>query len=106
MQNSHGSASEINALEAQAYQAARSGRDAEVMRLWNRILVIDPNHAASDFGWPDCPGDTACADVVGPLGIFPVASTPTGVAAIGHDVYVSLRDRGISFDRNARTAEG
>ena len=54
------------------------------------IDVIDPNHAASDFGWPDCPGDTACADVVGPLGIFPVASTPTGVAAIGHDVYVTL----------------
>ena len=54
------------------------------------IDVIDPNQTSPDFGWPDCPGDTACADVVGPLAIFPVASTPTGVAAVGDDVYVTL----------------
>jgi len=53
------------------------------------IDVINPNQTA-DFGWPDCPGDTTCADVVGPLAVFPVSSTPTGVAAIGNDVYVAL----------------
>ncbi len=35
---------EINALEAQAFQAAQTGRDAEAQRLWARILELDPNH--------------------------------------------------------------
>ena len=35
---------EINALEAQAARAAQSGREPEAVRLWNRILEIDPRH--------------------------------------------------------------
>src|SRR5215467_13660067 len=35
---------EINALEAQAFQAAQTGRDTEAQRLWARILELDPNH--------------------------------------------------------------
>ena len=35
---------EINALEAQALQAAQAGRDDEAQRLWGRILELDPNH--------------------------------------------------------------
>jgi aspartyl/asparaginyl beta-hydroxylase (cupin superfamily) len=44
MQNSNAAASEIDVLDAQAFQASRSGRDAEAARLWKRILVLDPNH--------------------------------------------------------------
>ena len=36
---------EINALEAEAVRAARSGRDEEANRLWGRILQIDSTHA-------------------------------------------------------------
>ncbi len=36
---------EIDALEAQAVQAARYGREDDALRLWNRILEIDPDHA-------------------------------------------------------------
>ena len=35
---------EIAALEATAVQAAQSGRDAEAVRHWSRILEIDPKH--------------------------------------------------------------
>ncbi len=35
---------EINALEAQAFQAAQTGRDDEAQKLWGRILQLDPNH--------------------------------------------------------------
>jgi aspartyl/asparaginyl beta-hydroxylase (cupin superfamily) len=35
---------EINALEAEAMRAAQRGRDEEAVRLWNRILAIDPGH--------------------------------------------------------------
>ena len=40
---SHQSA-EIDALEATALQAAQSGRDADAVRHWNRILELDPKH--------------------------------------------------------------
>src|SRR3981189_1000654 len=35
---------EINALEAEAMRAAQRGRNDEAVRLWNRILAIDPDH--------------------------------------------------------------
>ena len=35
----------LRALEAQAVGAAQSGREAEAVALWNRILEIDPRHA-------------------------------------------------------------
>ena len=35
---------EINALEATAIQAAQSGREADAVRDWSRILELDPNH--------------------------------------------------------------
>ena len=44
MPNSNAAVSEVNVLEAQAREASRSGRDAEAVRLWDRILVLDPNH--------------------------------------------------------------
>ncbi|MEO6125516.1 MAG: glucose sorbosone dehydrogenase [Ilumatobacteraceae bacterium] len=53
------------------------------------VDVIDPSQT-TDLGWPNCPGDTSCARVVGPLATFPVSSTPTGVVAIGDDVFVAL----------------
>lgn len=45
MQNAGESLAEINALEAQAAQASQSGRDADALKLWARILEIDPVHA-------------------------------------------------------------
>ena len=45
MQNSNTAASEIDVLEAQALNAARLGREGDAARLWDRILVLDPNHA-------------------------------------------------------------
>ena len=45
MQNAGESPGEINALEAQAAQASQSGREAEALKLWSRILEIDPIHA-------------------------------------------------------------
>ena len=35
---------EIDALEATAIRAAQSGREAEAVRHWTRILELDPNH--------------------------------------------------------------
>ncbi len=56
------------------------------------VDVVDVAAGAStvDFGWPDCPGDTDCAGIERPLALFPAASTPTGIAAIGNDIYVTL----------------
>ena len=45
MQNAAESLAEINALEAQAAQALQSGGDADALKLWARILEIDPVHA-------------------------------------------------------------
>ncbi|HTS22620.1 MAG TPA: aspartyl/asparaginyl beta-hydroxylase domain-containing protein [Casimicrobiaceae bacterium] len=45
MQNAGAGLAEINALEMQAGHAAQSGRDAEAVSLWMRILAIDPVHA-------------------------------------------------------------
>lgn len=36
---------EINALAAEAARAAQIGREQEAIRVWGRILDIDPNHA-------------------------------------------------------------
>jgi len=44
MQNIQERLAEIGALEVSAMRAAQSGNDDEAVRLWNRILVIDPNH--------------------------------------------------------------
>ncbi len=44
MQKPGGAAAEIESLEAAAMRAAQSGRDHEAVRLWNRVLEIDPNH--------------------------------------------------------------
>jgi aspartate beta-hydroxylase len=44
MQNGGTGLPEINILEAQAGRAAQSGRDAEAISLWTRILEIDPRH--------------------------------------------------------------
>jgi aspartate beta-hydroxylase len=45
MQNIQERSPEINALEAQAFRSAQAGRDDEAVRLWNRILELDPSHA-------------------------------------------------------------
>lgn len=37
-------AGEINALEEQATRAAQAGREDEAVRLWNRILDLEPTH--------------------------------------------------------------
>src|SRR6266481_4806965 len=47
MQNVEARLPEINALEMEAARAAQSGRDAEAVSLWGRILQIDPSHARS-----------------------------------------------------------
>ena len=52
--------------------------------------MIDPTRAPPDFGWPTCPGDTVCPGVTGPLSIFPSSATPTGIATVGDDVFVTL----------------
>src|SRR6188768_1904544 len=39
------SLAEVQALEAQAGRAAQSGRQEEALRLWSRILELDPRHA-------------------------------------------------------------
>ena len=56
MQNRQGALSEIDALEAAAMRAAQTGQEKEAIRLWGRILAIDPNHAADPGGarpaWP------------------------------------------------------
>ena len=54
------------------------------------VDVLPPRASDVDLGWPRCPGDTDCAGVVGPLAVFAPASTPTGVAVVGDDVYVVL----------------
>jgi cytochrome c-type biogenesis protein CcmH/NrfG len=45
MQNRQGAPSDIDALEALAMRAAQTGQEKEAIRLWGRILAIDPNHA-------------------------------------------------------------
>ena len=45
MQNVEAGSPEISALEVQAVRAAQSGREAEAVSLWGRILEIDPGHA-------------------------------------------------------------
>ena len=47
MQNRQGAPSDIAALEALAMRAAQAGQEKEAIRLWGRILAIDPNHARS-----------------------------------------------------------
>lgn len=61
---------------------------------------------APDFGWPDCPADDECPGVERPLAVFPVASTPTGIAALGDDLYVTLFVTGqlMRVDRTGWTA--
>src|SRR5256885_7622151 len=44
MQNDPNGLAQIAALEAAAFRAAQSGRDAEADSLWGRILEVDPNH--------------------------------------------------------------
>jgi len=44
MQNDPDGLAQIAALEAAAFRAAQSGRDAEADSLWGRILEVDPNH--------------------------------------------------------------
>jgi glucose/arabinose dehydrogenase len=51
---------------------------------------IDTSTTPPDFGWPTCPGNDDCQGVARPLAVFPVASTPTGVATSGDDVFVAL----------------
>ena len=67
MQDTQSRLPEINALEAQAFQAARSGRDDEAYRLWSRILELDPNHVPHVVvRWasaPFAPGDMVSARV-------------------------------------------
>ena len=44
MQGLSHQSTEIDALEATAMQAAQSGREADAVRHWSRILELDPNH--------------------------------------------------------------
>ena len=44
MQTPIGGIAEIEALEAQAIRAAQAGREDEAIRLWGRVLEINPNH--------------------------------------------------------------
>jgi aspartyl/asparaginyl beta-hydroxylase (cupin superfamily) len=44
MQNTEDVTQEISLLEAQAMRAAQAGREDETVRLWNRILELDPEH--------------------------------------------------------------
>ena len=45
MQNQTTRIPEIVALEAEAVRAAQMGKEQEALKLWGRILAIDPNHA-------------------------------------------------------------
>jgi glucose/arabinose dehydrogenase len=54
------------------------------------LNVVTLTDAPVDLGWPDCRGDRNCDGVVRPLTLLPVASTPTGVAVVGDDLYVAL----------------
>jgi hypothetical protein len=44
MQNPSYPSAEIGALEAAAVQSVQSGREADAVRHWSRILELDPNH--------------------------------------------------------------
>ena len=44
MHNLSHSSPEIDALEATAIHAAQSGREADAIRHWSRILELNPNH--------------------------------------------------------------
>jgi glucose/arabinose dehydrogenase len=54
------------------------------------VDVVDASGGPADLGWPDCPGDATCANVTRPLAVFTPSATPTGVAAIGDDIYITL----------------
>lgn len=56
----------------------------------DELNVLDVDAAPVEFGWPDCPGDRVCGGVTGPLALFDVAATPTGVAVADGEVLVSL----------------
>lgn len=45
MQNNQAAAQEINALDAEAARALQAGKEQDALRLWARILALDPNHA-------------------------------------------------------------
>jgi glucose/arabinose dehydrogenase len=51
------------------------------------IVALD---RTSDLGWPRCAGDQHCAGVADPIALFPKSSTPTGIAVVNNDLYVSL----------------
>jgi glucose/arabinose dehydrogenase len=51
---------------------------------------IVPLDRTSDLGWPRCAGNQQCAGVVDPIALFPKSSTPTGIALVNNDLYVTL----------------
>jgi aspartyl/asparaginyl beta-hydroxylase (cupin superfamily) len=44
MQNPQSGLADIDALEAEAFRAAQSGREQDALRLWGRILELNPTH--------------------------------------------------------------
>ena len=44
MHEAQGKSVEIEAFEAEAVRAAHSGREQDALRLWRKILELDPNH--------------------------------------------------------------
>ena len=44
----------------------------------------------AQFGWPDCPGDKVCSNVISPLATFDPHATPSGVAVNTKYAYVTL----------------
>jgi glucose/arabinose dehydrogenase len=53
------------------------------------VFALD---SGADLGWFDCPDREPCArdGVTLPVALFPEGSTPTGIAALGDDLYVTL----------------
>jgi len=47
MQNPQNAVSEIDALDAAAMRAAQMGQEKEAIKLWSRVLALDPNHVRS-----------------------------------------------------------
>lgn len=56
----------------------------------DELNIVTVGSAPSQFGWPDCPGDTDCAGVERPVALFDVAATPTGVAELDGELFVTL----------------
>lgn len=56
----------------------------------NVIDAVPVAGAVVDLGWPTCAGDDDCPAVVRPLATFAPTSTPTGIAVVGDEVYVTL----------------